>query len=215
LTRHVGFTVSITMLILLLCFSSAPAATQSARTFYIDYTSGSNSNSGTQASPWKTHPYMQTSAACTGSGSAPSYSHQAGDQFIFKGGVTWPASCFGMIVQQGGSSSAQDYYGTCGGQSTAPVACNGATWPTSGWTRPLWDLNYGTSTTDHVVEAGDADNSKSGGLKSYYITFDNIEIAHLGVYWSNPGGNCLQAVFLDFTACGGQQPSTGSKIVAG
>src|SRR6266849_1753199 len=89
----------------LIGFANLPAAAQSGRNFYIDYTGGSNSNAGTKASPWKTHPYMQTSSACTGSGSAPGYSHQAGDQFIFKGGVTWPGPCFPMNIAQGGSSS--------------------------------------------------------------------------------------------------------------
>src|SRR6266849_6576900 len=95
----------------LIGFANLPAAAQSGRTFYIDYAGGSNSNAGTKASPWKTHTYMQTGSACTGSGSAPGYSHQAGDQFIFKGGVTWPAACFVFGITHGGTSSVQDYYG--------------------------------------------------------------------------------------------------------
>jgi hypothetical protein len=111
---------------MLLSFS-LPAAAQSGRTFYIDYASGSNANPGTKASPWKTHAYMQTGASCTGTGSAPSYSHQAGDRFIFKGGVTWPAACFAMSPSAGGSSNTvRDYYGVdvsyfAGGSFTRPI----------------------------------------------------------------------------------------------
>ena len=68
--------------------------TSSARIFYVDYQSGSNSNSGTKEQPWKTHPYMNYQGApiwgpvWSGTG----YSHVAGDRFIFKGGVTWPSA---------------------------------------------------------------------------------------------------------------------------
>ena len=56
------------LLPLVISLLSVPAAAQSGRTFYIDYASGSNSNPGTQASPWKTHPYMQTGAELHGNG---------------------------------------------------------------------------------------------------------------------------------------------------
>src|SRR5258708_16478334 len=96
----------------LMGFASLPAAEQSGRTFYIDYASGSNTNNGTSKStPWKTHPYMQTSSACTGTGSGPTYSHVAGDRFIFKGGVIWPAACFQLAIGTGGFSSASDFFG--------------------------------------------------------------------------------------------------------
>src|SRR5258708_37755495 len=93
---------------------SLPARGQSGRTFFIDYASGSNTNPGTSTTaPWKTHPYMQSAAACTGGGIGwGGYTHQAGDRFIFKGGESWPAACFQMNVTQGGSATAaRDYYG--------------------------------------------------------------------------------------------------------
>src|SRR6266852_3392189 len=91
-------------------FGGSPTAAQSGRVFYIDYSGGSNSNNGTSKdSPWKSHPYMQTGSGCTGTGSAPSYTHAAGDRFIFKGGVTWPAACFRLYVPAGGTSGAVDY----------------------------------------------------------------------------------------------------------
>ena len=90
-------------LVLLLC--AIPVFGQG--TYYIDYGSGSDSNSGTsQGSPWKTHPYM----ACSG-GSHGGWAHHAGDTYIFKIAVTWPASCFPMTVTAGGSSSSsRDVY---------------------------------------------------------------------------------------------------------
>ena len=106
------------------------ASTALAATYYIDYASGSNSNAGTSKSaPWKSHPYMQTSSACTG-GAAPTYSHAAGDAFIFKGGVSWPAACFQMTIAAGGSSaSVRDYYGV------------DPSWYAGGsWARPKFDL---------------------------------------------------------------------------
>jgi hypothetical protein len=127
----------IRVFILLWCIMSfgATRARAQGRTFYIDYAAGSNSNTGTKASPWKTHPYMQAGASCTGTGSAPSYSHVAGDQFIFKGGVTWPLACFLMTISNGGTSGNPDYYGV------------DKTWYTGGsWMRPIFDMANGTPT---------------------------------------------------------------------
>jgi len=125
-------------------------------TFYIDYSSGSNSNLGTEALPWKTHPYMQTSTDCTGGTTGwNGYVHQAGDKFIFKGGVTWPAACFMMDLQAGGTSSVQDYYGV------------DETWFSgSSWSRPVFDLQD-TMTSDY---------RHSVILSPSYVTFDNFEI---------------------------------------
>src|SRR5262245_2456908 len=69
-----------------------------ATTYYIDYATGSDSNNGrATTTPWKRHPYM--------TGWAGSYTHVAGDVFIFKGGVTWPAACFPLKPGAGGSST--------------------------------------------------------------------------------------------------------------
>ena len=77
------------------------------------------------------------------------------------------------------SASAQDYYGTCGGQSSAPAACSGATWPSTGWTRPLFDLNYSTPARgDHVIISVGAGAFSPG---QGYITIDDLEIAHQAI----------------------------------
>lgn len=148
------------LITMIIGLASFPAAAQSGRTFYIDYASGSNSNSGTSnSSPWKSHPYMQTSTGCTGSGSAPSYAHQAGDRFIFKGGVSWPAACFSMNVAAGGTTSAQDYYGVDQSWFTG-----------SSFARPRFDCNF-IVPTGNVLISSTATN----------IIFDNLEIVHQGI----------------------------------
>jgi hypothetical protein len=141
--------------------TSSPAAAQSGRSFYIDYTRGSNANNGTKSAPWKSHPYMQTSSPCSDTGSAPTYSHQAGDRFIFKGGVSWPAACFQMQIQAGGNSSALDYYGV------------DQSWFAGGsWTRPTFDLSYAVPSGNVVIY---------GSAGSGYEIFDNLEIVHQGI----------------------------------
>lgn len=92
-----------------------------SRTFYIDHASGSDSESGTsKSSPWQSVP---GSPAFTGT-----YSHQAGDRFIFKGGVTWPSTEFPIHDVNGGVSGNPDYYGV------DPTWYSGAS-----WSRPIWD----------------------------------------------------------------------------
>src|ERR1700688_2905019 len=87
------------------------AARASATTYYISFSAGSNSNNGTsESTPWKTHPYMQTRSGCTGTGSAPNYSHSAGDHFVFKQGDSWPNACFDIVIQNGGSSGTPDVW---------------------------------------------------------------------------------------------------------
>src|SRR6185437_8845986 len=85
---------------------------------------------------------MQTRPDCTSSGSSPAYTHQAGDDFIFKGGVTWPAACFSMTISGSGSSAS-----TVSGFGAAPTI-NGADYygvdlnwfAGSSFTRPIFDL---------------------------------------------------------------------------
>jgi len=85
-------------------FLSAPSTAQAA-TYYIDCSAGVDSNNGTSSStPWLHHPYMH--------GFTGSYTHHAGDQFYFKGGVTCPNSYFPLTALAGGSSGNPDYYGT-------------------------------------------------------------------------------------------------------
>jgi hypothetical protein len=147
------------------------AGRASATTYYISYSSGSNANSGTsQASPWKTHPYMQASAGCTGTGSAPNYSHSAGDQFVFKQGDSWPNACFDMVIPAGGAAGNPDVY------TFDP------TWGTAGGTTGNIGQAVGTyqfSGGNSVINGGDGWNSFISDYgNNGYITFNGMELTN-------------------------------------
>jgi hypothetical protein len=183
MVRRVGS--SFAVIAVLICFAACPVLAQSGRIFYVDSVSGSNSNSGTsESSPWKSAPYMTHSSACDG-GVAPSYAHQAGDKFVFKGGSTWGAGCFDMILTAGGTSSAQDYYGVCLSTDSDSPCYGGTSWPSSGWTRPQFNLGGSTPYNDSIgVALIDNPGAASASAGEYgYITFDNIEISN----WDTEG----------------------------
>jgi len=120
--------------------------------YYIDCEAGSDSSSGTsQTAAWLHHPYM--------SGFKGKYSHAAGDQFYFKGGVTCPNSYFPLTVAAGGSASASDYYGPDPNQSWY----NG-----SAWSRPIMSGGGQAISGNNVMFILGS---------SQYVTFDNFEIA--------------------------------------
>lgn len=138
-------------------------------TYYIDYAAGSDAAAGTsKATAWKRHPYM--------AGFAGSYTHAAGDRFIFKGGVTWPATCLPLTMTAGGSASGNDYYGY------------DATWYSgASWVRPLLDGEYSKSM---VIDLG------SGRT---YVTIEQLELKRIlaptnygyGIIAGGGGGNIL------------------------
>jgi hypothetical protein len=118
----------------------------SAATYYIDFENGRDANTGlSPASPWQRHPYM--------TGWSGTYTHAAGDRFIFKGGVTWPRSTLPLTVAAGGSSTAgNDYYGIDPTWFRGPA-----------WSRPVFDGEY---LVGDCIKLG----SRS------YITIDNLEL---------------------------------------
>jgi len=74
-----------------------------AGTYYIDWDGGSDANNGiSTGTAWKRSPGMV--------GFAGSYSHAAGDHFIFKGGVTWPRTVLPLTIANSGNSSTPDVY---------------------------------------------------------------------------------------------------------
>lgn len=100
------------------------------------------------------------------SGFSGSYSHSAGDRFIFKGGVTWTSSCFQMQIQAGGSSGSPDYYGF------------DANWfAGSQWSRPVFD-------GETAALAGAQRIIYIEGER--YITIDNLDVRRLLVNNSSP-----------------------------
>ncbi len=141
----------VTILIVILGIPNAWAAT-----YFIDFASGNDTNTGiTQAFPWKRAPGMN--------GFAGAYQHQAGDRFIFKGGVTWPSTAFPFNIANSGISGNPDYYGV-----------DKNWYAGSHWARPLFDLNFillvsGTAGVPVLIEG-----------KSF-VTIDNLEIAHMAI----------------------------------
>jgi len=150
------------------------AGCASATTYYISFSSGSNSNNGTsESTPWKSHPYMQTKSGCTGTGSAPNYNHSAGDQFVFKQGDSWPNACFDMVIQNSGASGNPDVY------TFDP------TWGTAGGTTG----NLGQPVGVYQFNAGGAVINGSDNLNTFiraeglsYITLNGMEFT--GFTWS-------------------------------
>ncbi len=134
------------ILFLLVAFISPCWAT----TYHIDYNAANDSGAATKIDPWKRAPGMV--------GFAGSYSHSAGDRFIFKGGVTWPSAALPLTISNSGTSGSQDYYGV------------DATWYNGGsWTRPIFDLELASGKYNAVYVNSDV----------IYVDVDNIEMKRL------------------------------------
>lgn len=145
-------------------------------TYYIDFATGSDANPGTtQSSPKKLHPYMR--------GYAGTYTHTAGDRFIFKGGVTWPNSCFTMNVLAGGTSGSPDYYGVdqtwyTGGSFVAPIFDAGGVELNGGFDVFVL-LNLGTAPSYITFDGFDMRNLFWTGPKSFsQVAFFNLSVSH-------------------------------------
>ncbi len=130
------------MLGLVLLIAVIPA---SAATYYIDYASGNDANNGlTTSTPWKHAPGMVSFTA--------SYSHSAGDIFIFKGGVTWNSSALPLTIGYSGTSGNVDTYTT------------DESWYSGGsWSQPIFDLEK-TKMTGIILDTKD------------YIKIDNLKL---------------------------------------
>lgn len=157
-----------------------PVAEVHAATFYIDYATGNDSNGGTtRTSPWKHCPAMQPFSG--------SYTHAAGDLFIFKGGVTWPNAALPLYITVGGTSETPDIYGVDFTWFTGPS-----------WSRPVFD-GEGIAFTNHAGNRGNVIWIK--GSKSANITIDNIEIKNF--VYNNPittNTSDCNSVYIDSSA---------------
>ena len=136
-----------------------------AATYYVDFAGGADGNNATnKATPWKHHPYM--------TGWTGSYSHRAGDSFIFRGGVTWNKTCLPMTITSGGSASAQDYYGV-----------DQSWFAGDSWARPIFSAqNNGTNSA-----VGTNLSNWMLTFEAGYITVDNFEFT--GFYWDQFSGS--------------------------
>jgi hypothetical protein len=177
----------LSIIVLLLSY----AGTAHATTYYADWLGGSNANAGTsQGAAWKSFPGMQQGAGC--GGATHMYTPAAGDKFIFKGGAgeTWPVACFGWTLPGGGNSTNQNYIGACISNAdfatqypAKPLSANlspcanTTSWPSSGWTRPLFDMLGSIAT----FTAAGAQIIYAANPSITYVTIDDIEIAHQGI----------------------------------
>lgn len=182
--------------LLVLVSSSAWAAT-----YYIDYENGVDTNAGTTASPWKTVPGMANQGAHRGASPSgyptTTYNHSAGDVFVLKGGVTWPAASLPLYIGNSGGVGSPDVYmggqqcswvgsyatrcdginSPCGTESS--VSCNsGSKWEkTAGAGYPIFDGEYAST--------GGADLYVPGVIHDYYtakshLIFDGLKIIRVG-----------------------------------
>src|SRR5665213_471229 len=127
-------------------------------TYYVDLVAGKDSNAGTKVSPWLRAPGM--------TGFSATYTHAAGDRFIFKGGQTCGSSgtpCFTSwtISNSGSAGAGHDYYGV------------DQTWYAgASWSKPVIDgghLSNIPDSTDYITVSGS------------YITLDSLQIQNIGV----------------------------------
>jgi hypothetical protein len=143
-----------------------------ATTYYVDYASGADSNTGSsKTGPWKHLPGMP---GCTAICAADS--PQPGDQFILKGGVTWPNSSLGWEWTWNGSAANSIYIGV------------DQTWYTgSAWARPIFN-GGGVSIPTWNDSNKTARVNEFFGLSANYVVVDNIEWT--GFYENYSGAYC-------------------------
>ena len=153
-----------TRLLAILVLLCAEVSAEAQTTYYIDYVGGNDSNNGLSTSTaWQHDPFMV--------GFTGSYSHVPGDRYIFKGGVTWPYSCFVLAITAGGTANIQDYYGT-----------NAAWYSGSAWSPPIWDCQMaGANGTTGALNISQM-NGHMISLTANYVTLDSIVVTNLN--WS-------------------------------
>ena len=142
--------------------------------YYIDYVGGSDSNNGTsKITPWKHVPGMIGTVAgvgpgiiATGTGAGTGF--VPGQNFILKGGVTWPSTVFPLVMVFTGSSSSTSSVG-CAGAGCIYVGVDKTWFTGSSWTRPIFD---GQETTPAVDWGG---VQTAVDLFGGYFVLDNIE----------------------------------------
>ena len=150
-------------------------------TYYVDYSSGSDTNNGLSTNTPGGAPGMN--------GFSGTYSHQAGDQFIFRGGVTWSNDMAPWNISNSGVPGTNDYYGVdttwfAGNSWTNPVFDGGSQYPVA--PAQLWG---------YWKVAGSC------------VTLDNITLQNIGVPGTNQGNYAIKVT--------GQRSSGGEHVSAG
>ncbi len=146
------------------------------RTFYVGYSHGSESNSGlSEFEPWRRAPGMQ--------GFTASYAHEAGDHFVFEGGVTWPNSVLPLAPPEGRDGSGEagnpDVYGV-----------SESWYAGASYTPPVFDAENKEVTAGCARQDCGEYNTFVNLSRDDYITVENIHF----VGWANtkhgPYGTC-------------------------
>lgn len=155
--------MKITKCILILALATLAAPGFSA-TYYIDFSTGSDANAGTSKSaPWRRAPGMK--------GFSGTYTHAAGDQFIFKGGVIWDSTMAPWNVSNSGAGGTPDYYGVDKTWYSGPS-----------WTNPIFD---GGSQNPVVA-------SPYVYVTGSYVTLDGLQVQNIGLAGTNQGNYALE-----------------------
>ncbi len=155
-----------------------------ATTYYVDYSAGSDSNNGTaKTTPWQHLPGMPTAT-----GNAASHTIAPPDNFILKGGITWPAANFGMQMVFTGSSSSSSAVG-CAGSGCIYIGVDPSWFSGASWTRPIFD---GGGTMAAAFPGGMP--SAVVDLYGGYFILDNIEFAHWAQTSNTPGTPSIVAM---------------------
>ena len=152
-------------------------------TYYIDFTAGDDSRTSVQAQSTST-PWKHCRGMSGATGNAASYSVQAGDTFVFKGGETWPEASLPLDIPTSGSDLS----------SNAITYTADETWYTGGsFVQPKFDQEdmasengaIKTNAKDYIIidnihiESDDADTGSYGiwvETNSDYITIQNCLI---------------------------------------
>ena len=133
----------------------APIACAGA-TRFIDWTNGRDANDGlSKASAWKRAPGM--------SGFSGTYSHRAGDRFVFKGGVIWPAAALPLAIVGSGTQGNPDTY------TTDHSWFSGAS-----WSQPVFD---GGGSGTQLITA----------TSKHFVTIDDLSLKNMDLPGSNNG----------------------------
>ena len=112
-------------------------------------------------------------------GFSASYSHQAGDRFVFKGGVVWPSPALPMEIAGSGAAGTPDTYTT------------DHSWYDGGsWSRPVFDgggtgVELITATArnfvtinDLALENMDVAGSNHGGYAAHFVNCTNLTLTN-------------------------------------
>ena len=155
-----------------------------ATTYYVDYSSGNDSNNGTsKLTPWQHAPGMNGAT-----GMVANITPAAGDSIIFKGCVTWPNAAFSWSPVGAGTAGNPVYYGVDQNwwDSSAPGCANS-------WNRPIFNLGNKAVSDDASYRIIFVGNSS-------YVTLDNFEVTNVSCEpspgngsttmfdWGGPGG---------------------------